>query len=102
MLDRRMKTYGEALSGLVDGSTILLGGFEGAGAPSGLIRTVLDARARELTIVASNAGASDADLALLLREGHVAKLICLFPRSRTNTLFAELHCAQVRAARRLN
>jgi 3-oxoadipate CoA-transferase, alpha subunit len=93
MLDRRMKTYGAALSGLADGSTILLGGFGGAGVPLGLIKAVLDTGARDLVVVANNAGSSDDDLALLLREHRVAKLICSFPKSKTNTLFAELHRA---------
>ena len=94
MLNRTMKTYGEALRDLGDGSTILLGGFGGAGVPLGLVRAVLDTGARELIVVSNNAGASDEDLALLLREGRVAKLICSFPRSKTNTMFAELYRAR--------
>jgi 3-oxoadipate CoA-transferase alpha subunit len=84
---------GAALSGLADGSTILLSGFGGAGVPLRLIEAVLDTGARDLVVVANNAGSSDDDLALLLRENRVAKLIYSFPRSKTNTLFAELHRA---------
>ncbi|MCK1667707.1 3-oxoacid CoA-transferase subunit A [Bradyrhizobium sp. 153] len=91
MLDRRMNTYGEALSGLFHGATILLGGFGGAGVALGLIRAVLDSGARDLVVVSNNAGSSEDDLALLLRNGRVAKVICSFPRSKTNTVFAELH-----------
>jgi hypothetical protein len=69
MLDRRMKTYGAAL-----GSRALH-------------------RSRDLVVVANNAVSSDDDLALLLRKHRIAKLICSFPRSKTNTLFAELHRA---------
>jgi len=93
MLDRRAQSYGEALKGLSDGSTILVGGFGGAGVPLGLIRGVLDTGARDLVVVSNNAGSSDDDLALLLREGRIAKVICSFPRSKTSTTFAELHRA---------
>ena len=93
MLDRRVGSYGEAVTGLADGATILIGGFGGAGVPVGLIGAVLDAGVRDLVIVSNNAGSSDDDLSLLLREGRVAKVVCTFPRSRTNTVFADLHRA---------
>jgi 3-oxoadipate CoA-transferase alpha subunit len=91
MLDRRMNSHGDALRGLSDGATILLGGFGGAGVALGLIRAVLETGARDLTVVSNNAGSSDDDLTLLLRHGRIAKLICSFPRSKTNNVFAELH-----------
>jgi 3-oxoadipate CoA-transferase alpha subunit len=91
MLDRRVATYGEAMQGLVDGATVLLGGFGGAGIAHGLIRAVLDTGARNLTVISNNTGSTDDDLTLLLRNGRVAKVICSFPRSKGNSIFADCH-----------
>jgi 3-oxoadipate CoA-transferase alpha subunit len=93
MLNRQVNSYGEALKGLVDGSTVLIGGFGGAGVPIGLIKATLDTGARELVVVSNNAGSADNDLAMLLREGRVSKVVCTFPRSKTSTVFAELYRA---------
>lgn len=91
MLDRLVQTYSEAVRGIRDGATLLIGGFGGAGVPLGLIRAVLGTGARELTIISNNAGSSEDDISWLLREGRVAKLICSFPRSKSNADFASLH-----------
>ncbi len=93
MLDRRVATYGEAVAGLRDGCRVLLGGFGGSGVPLGLVAAVMDAGLRELTVIANNAGTPGPDLTVLLQAGRVRKLICSFPKSTSNTVFADLHRA---------
>ena len=73
-------TVGEAVAGIKDGSTVMIGGFGNAGQPFELIDALMDCGARELTVVNNNAGQGDQGLALLIKEGRVKKMICSFPR----------------------
>ncbi|MHA7175267.1 3-oxoacid CoA-transferase subunit A [Arthrobacter sp. Sr24] len=70
----------EAVSGIRDNSTVLIGGFGNAGQPMELINALLDGGATGLTVVNNNAGQADAGLALLIKERRVRKIICSFPR----------------------
>src|SRR6478736_10932 len=73
-------TVGEAVAGIKDGSTVMIGGFGNAGQPFELIDALLDCGATDLTVVNNNAGQGDQGLALLIKEGRVRKMICSFPR----------------------
>src|SRR5215207_7738754 len=75
-----LDTVGEAVAGIQDGSTVMIGGFGNAGQPFELIDALLDGGAKELTVVNNNAGQGDQGLALLIKEGRVRKMICSFPR----------------------
>ncbi|ALO66629.1 3-oxoadipate CoA-transferase [Arthrobacter alpinus] len=70
----------EAVAGIRDNSTVLIGGFGNAGQPMELINALLDGGATGLTVVNNNAGQADAGLALLIKERRVRKIICSFPR----------------------
>ena len=70
----------EAVAGIGDGSTVMIGGFGNAGQPFELIDALLECGAKELTVVNNNAGQADEGLALLIKEGRVKKMICSFPR----------------------
>lgn len=91
MLDRRVQTYSEAIAGIKNGATILLGGFGGAGVPLGLCKAVIDAGLRDLTVVSNNAGSGDPDLSAMLTAGCVKKVICTYPKSATSRVFADLY-----------
>jgi len=73
-------TAAEAVAGIQDGATVLIGGFGNAGQPMELIDALLDGGATDLTVVNNNAGQADAGLALLIKERRVKKIICSFPR----------------------
>src|SRR5215217_5742228 len=73
-------TVGEAVAGIQDGSTVMIGGFGNAGQPFELIDALLECGATDLTVVNNNAGQGDQGLALLIKEGRVRKMICSFPR----------------------
>lgn len=70
----------EAVAGIRDDSTVLIGGFGNAGQPMELIDALLAGGATGLTVVNNNAGQGDAGLALLIKERRLRKIICSFPR----------------------
>lgn len=84
-------TVDEAVSGIADGSTVLVGGFGTAGMPFELIDGLIRQGARELTIVSNNAGNADKGLAALLAAGQVRKIVCSFPRQADSWVFDELY-----------
>lgn len=83
----------EAVAGIDDGATILVGGFGLAGMPFDLIEAVIAGGARDLTIVSNNAGNGDLGLAALLANGQVRKVICSFPRQSDSYVFDDLYRA---------
>lgn len=91
MIDKRVPSVADALLGIRDGSTVLIGGFGFAGVPTELVEGLIDQGARDLTIVTNNAGVGDADVAALLREGRVRKIICSYPRSEGSFWFEQLY-----------
>ena len=83
----------EAVAGIEDGSTVLVGGFGMAGMPVALIDALIRHGAKDLTVVSNNAGNGDTGLAALLAEGRVRKVICSFPRQRDSYVFDGLYRA---------
>ncbi|MEV4469749.1 3-oxoacid CoA-transferase subunit A [Nonomuraea sp. NPDC049504] len=81
----------EAVSGVADGSTVLVGGFGTAGLPFELIDALIRQGARDLTVVSNNAGNGDTGLAALLAAGRVRKILCSFPRQTDSWVFDELY-----------
>lgn len=84
-------TAEEAVAGIPDGATILVGGFGMAGMPTTLIDALIDQGASDLTIVSNNAGNGDTGLAALLAAGRVRKVICSFPRQSDSYVFDGLY-----------
>ncbi|MFB6831113.1 3-oxoacid CoA-transferase subunit A [Streptomyces hydrogenans] len=83
----------EAVAGIEDGSTVLVGGFGMAGMPVELIDALIRQGATGLTVVSNNAGNGDTGLAALLAKGRVRKVICSFPRQSDSYVFDELYRA---------
>ncbi|MCA1983090.1 3-oxoacid CoA-transferase subunit A [Nocardioides nematodiphilus] len=83
----------EAVTGIEDGSTILIGGFGLAGMPFDLIDALIRQGATDLTVVANNAGNGEVGLAALLQAGRVRKVLCSFPRQVDSYVFDELYRA---------
>lgn len=84
-------TADEAVAGVEDGSTVLVGGFGLAGMPFDLIDALIRQGAGELTVVSNNAGNGEVGLAALLKAGRVRKVICSFPRQSDSYVFDELY-----------
>lgn len=81
----------EAVAGVADGSTVLVGGFGMAGMPVDLIDALIAQGAGDLTVVCNNAGNGDTGLAALLAAGRVRKVVCSFPRQNDSYVFDELY-----------
>lgn len=93
MIDKIVRSIAEALEGIRDGSTVLMGGFGAVGQPDELIEGLIEQGAKDLTVVANNAGAGRVGLARLMAEGRVRKIICSFPRSAGSVVFEDLYRA---------
>ena len=93
MIDKIVQSIADALSGVGDGATVLMGGFGAVGQPDELIEGLLEQGAKDLTVVANNAGAGKVGLAKLMAAGRVRKIICSFPRSAGSTVFEDLYRA---------
>lgn len=86
-------TPAQAVAGVKDGSTVLIGGFGMAGMPVQLIDALIDQGATGLTVVSNNAGNGDSGLARLLAQGRVRKMVCSFPRQSDSWVFDALYRA---------
>src|SRR5215216_4128616 len=83
----------EAVAGIQDGCTVLIGGFGPAGQPVELIDALIRSGVQDLTVVNNNAGNGRVGLAALLANGRVRKVICSFPRQADSYVFDELYRA---------
>ena len=93
MIAKPVPGRAQAVAGIPDGATVMIGGFGNAGMPKALIDALIEQGARELTIVNNNAGNGDTGLAALLAAGRVRKIICSFPRQADSHVFDALYRA---------
>ena len=72
------KTYNnaeEAIKGINDGATIMLGGFGLCGIPENSINAMVKTGITNLTCISNNAGVDDFGLGLLLKKHQIKKMI---------------------------
>lgn len=93
MINKIVASVAEALADIADGSTVLLGGFGAVGQPRHLLEGLIEQGARDLTVVANNAGNYRVGLARLMELGRVRRIVCSFPRSAGSVVFEELYKA---------
>ena len=91
MIDKIAASVADALAGVMDGSTVLIGGFGTAGIPNELIDGLIAQGAKDLTVVNNNAGNGDTGMAALLKTGRVRKIVCSFPRQADSHVFDALY-----------
>lgn len=91
MIDKSVPSLADAVAGILDGATIMIGGFGPAGQPTLLIDALIEQGARDLTIINNNAGNGEIGLAALLKAGRVRKMICSFPRQVDSHIFDDLY-----------
>ncbi len=65
----------EAIEGITDGMTLLLGGFGLCGIPENSITALVHSGVKELTCISNNAGVDDFGLGLLLQKRQIRKMI---------------------------
>jgi len=97
-MDKAFASLSDAVAGIKDGATVMIGGFGGSGAPIELTHALIDrfhatGSPKNLTIVNNNAGNGHVGLAALIEQGMVRKLICSFPRSADPRVFTEKYLA---------
>jgi 3-oxoadipate CoA-transferase alpha subunit len=93
MIDKIVPSIEAALADVRDGSTILVGGFGGAGVPEELVDALIAQGAKDLTIVNNNAGNGEVGIAALFKARRVRKLICSYPRQVDSHHFQEAYRA---------
>jgi 3-oxoacid CoA-transferase subunit A len=72
------ESVAQALEGMSDGASVMVGGFGLCGNAEALIRGVVDSGARDLTVISNNCGNMGKGLAVWLRAGIVGKVICSY------------------------
>lgn len=93
MIDKFVRTMAEAMDGIADGATVLIGGFGAVGQPNALIDGLIEQGAKDLTIVLNNAGSGRVGVSRLMELRRVRRIVCSFPRSSDSTVFEELYKA---------
>lgn len=73
-----INSYEEAMDGLVDGMTIISGGFGLCGIPENLIKEIKRKGTKELTIASNNCGTDEHGLGLLLSDYQIKKVIASY------------------------
>ena len=74
MINRKVNNVQEALQGIEDGMTIMLGGFGLCGIPENSIAELVKKETKNLTCISNNAGVDDFGLGLLLHKKQIKKI----------------------------
>ena len=93
MINKIVQSMADAMAGIRDGSRVLIGGFGSIGQPNALIDGLIEQGAKDLTVVANNAGVGRTGLARLMEMGRVRKIICSYPRTSDPVVFEGLYRA---------
>jgi 3-oxoacid CoA-transferase subunit A len=88
MIRKVVKNATEAVAGLKDNMTLMLGGFGLSGIPENSILAIRSNGAQNLTCISNNAGVDDFGLGLLLQTRQVKKMISSYVGE--NDLFEKL------------
>jgi len=72
------KSIHEALAGIGDGATLMVGGFGLVGIPENLIIGLRDLGTKDLTVISNNCGVDDWGLGLLLQNRQIKKMIASY------------------------
>jgi 3-oxoacid CoA-transferase subunit A len=75
MINKVVKNAKEALQGVEDGMTFMLGGFGLCGIPENSITELVNLGVTDLTCISNNAGVDDFGLGLLLQKRQIKKMI---------------------------
>ncbi|MFY7666934.1 CoA transferase subunit A [Flavobacterium sp.] len=75
MIVKKVNSVAEALAGIQDGMTIMLGGFGLCGIPENAIAELVRLNVTQLTCISNNAGVDDFGLGLLLQKRQIKKMI---------------------------
>jgi len=74
-MDKVVSSAAEAIDGIVDGSSLSVGGFGLCGIPSVLIAAIHDAGVRDLEAISNNCGVDDWGLGVLLKDKRIRRMV---------------------------
>ncbi len=74
-MNKVVKNAQEAIQGIQDSMTLMLGGFGLCGIPENCIAALVEAGITDLTCISNNAGVDDFGLGLLLQKKQIKKMI---------------------------
>ena len=89
MIDKTVASCKEAVAGVFDGATIMIGGFGGPGFPARLLEALREQGATNLVAIHNGAGMDDYALGGLIKDGRIRKLIASFPINQGATAFRD-------------
>ncbi len=75
MITKKVNSVTEALEGVADDMTLMLGGFGLSGIPENAIAELVKRNVKNLTCISNNAGVDDFGLGLLLQKKQIQKMI---------------------------
>lgn len=75
VMNKVAKNPNDALATLVDGATIMVGGFGLCGNPENLITALFNKGIKGLTIISNNCGTTELGLGILLKHGRIKKMV---------------------------
>lgn len=75
MINRKVKNAQEAIEGITDNMTLMVGGFGLCGIPENCIAALVAKGIKGLTCISNNAGVDDFGLGLLLQNRQIKKMI---------------------------
>lgn len=78
MINKVVQHADEALQDLVDGMTVMLGGFGLCGIPENCIATLVKKEVKDLTCISNNAGVDDFGIGLMLKKRQLKKMIASY------------------------
>ena len=74
-MNKVVSNASEAIMGITDGMTLMLGGFGLCGIPENAIAALVESGVKNLTCISNNAGVDDFGIGLMLQNGQVKKMI---------------------------
>jgi 3-oxoacid CoA-transferase subunit A len=77
-MDKVVSNAAEAIDGIVDGSSLSVGGFGLCGIPSVLIAAIHDAGVKDLEAISNNCGVDDWGLGVLLRDKRIRRMVASY------------------------
>ena len=75
MINKKVNNVQEALKGVENGMTFMLGGFGLCGIPENAIAEIVKLNIKDVTCISNNAGVDDFGLGLLLQKKQIKKMI---------------------------
>jgi 3-oxoacid CoA-transferase subunit A len=77
-MNKVVKNAAEAIAGIEDGMTLMLGGFGLCGIPENTLKELANKKVKDLICISNNAGIDDFGLGVLLRDKQIKKMIASY------------------------